>query len=113
VIVSSFDSATLDRFHAVAPEVPTGVLVADLNAHPDAPERAAAAGHRALHPWEHFVDADLVRRCRALGLDINTWTVDDPVRIAGLAALGVAAVITNRPTVALDALGRGQRSGPQ
>jgi len=113
VIVSSFDADTLDHFHAVASEVPTGVLIADLNAHPDAPERAAAAGHRALHPWEHFVDADLVRRCRALGLDINTWTVDDPVRIAELAALGVAAVITNRPTVALDALGRGQRSGPQ
>ena len=111
VIVSSFDAATLDHFHGVAPEVPTGVLVADLNAHPDAPERAVAAGHRALHPWEHFVDADLVERCRALGLDINTWTVDDPVRIAELAALGVAAVITNRPAVALDAVGRGNSTG--
>ena len=111
VLVSSFDAATLDHFHAVAPDVPTGVLVADLNAHPDTPERAAAAGHRALHPWEAFVDAELVARCRALGLDINTWTVDDPGRVRGLAALGVASVITNRPAAALAALGRGPGTG--
>lgn len=107
VLVSSFDAATLDHFHVVSPEVPTGVLVADPTVHPDTPERAAAAGHRALHPWEHFVDAELVERCRALGLDVNTWTVDDPVRIAELAGLGVASVITNRPADALTALGRG------
>lgn len=107
VLVSSFDAATLNHFHAVAPDVPTGVLIVDLNEHPDTLERAAAGGHRALHPWEHVVDAALVERCRVLGLDVNTWTVDDPDRIADLAALGVAAVITNRPADALAALGRG------
>lgn len=106
ILVSSFDVATLAAVRDAEPSLPTGQLVFDLNAWPDAPEAAAAAGHGALHPWEPFVDAELVARCRTLGLAVNTWTVDDPDRVAELSALGVDAVITNVPAVALPALGR-------
>lgn len=106
VLVSSFDVATLAAVRAADPDLPTGQLVFDLAAWADAPEVAAAAGHRALHPWEPFVDAVLVERCRALGLAVNTWTVDEPSRVAELAELGVDAVITNVPAAVLPALGR-------
>ncbi|MFZ4516918.1 MAG: glycerophosphodiester phosphodiesterase [Microthrixaceae bacterium] len=106
ILVSSFDVATLAAVKAADPSLATGQLLFDLNAWPDAPEAAAAAGHGALHPWDPFVDEELMARCRGLGLAVNTWTVDDPGRVAELAALGVDAVITNVPAAALGALGR-------
>ena len=52
VLVSCFDWPTLERVRARDQALATGFLVFDLNALPDAPERAAEAGHRALHPWD-------------------------------------------------------------
>jgi glycerophosphoryl diester phosphodiesterase len=106
VIVSSFDPATLDRVLAVRPDLPTGALLGDLRADPGAVDRAADAGHGAVHPWEPFVDEAFVDRCRGLGLAINTWTVDDPDRIAALGGLGVDGVITNTPGAARNVLDR-------
>jgi len=104
VIISSFDAATIDRVLVIAPELPTGALLGDLRSDPEAVERAAAAGHGAVHPWEQFVDDGFLERCVALGLAVNTWTVDDPVRVVELAALGVDGIITNRPAATLAAL---------
>ena len=44
-----------------------------------------------------------MRVAHAAGLAVNTWTCDDPDRIRWLADLGVDAVITNVPDVALAA----------
>lgn len=104
-LVSSFDWTTLERVRELEPSLPTAFLVLDLNADLQAPERAAAAGHVALHPWDPFVDGSLLARCHALGLACNTWTVDDPDRIAELGRLGVDGVVTNVPALARRALG--------
>jgi glycerophosphoryl diester phosphodiesterase len=103
VLVTSFDEATLMNLRSL---VPTGLLAWDLGSDPGAVERAAAAGDVAVHPWDAIVDAHLVQRCRALGLVVNTWTVDDPARIVELVALGVDGIITNTPGRARDLLGR-------
>lgn len=106
ILVSSFDAATIDRVrHLDGP--PTAQLVFDLHGWPDAPESTARRGHQALHPWDPFVDADLVRRTESLGLRLNTWTVDDPQRIRELAGLGVGGIVTNTPARARAALGGG------
>lgn len=97
VLISSFDEPTLQRVRSSYPRVETGFLVFDLNADPDLPERAAEAGHVAVHPWDPFVDEAFVERCRNLGLRINPWTVDDAARIRELARLGADALITNYP----------------
>ena len=106
LLVTSFHEPTVERVRALAPTLPTGVLV--INA--DEPEalvaRVAEAGHRALHPHHLFVTEELVELAHAAGLALSTWTVDDPDRIRWLREIGVDAVIVNDPAAALRALGR-------
>lgn len=104
VVVSSFDLATVDRVHDLAPSVPTGFLTF---VHPvGAPAVALAAerGHVAIHPHEGTVDADFVAHAHDAGLAVNVWTVDDPDRIRALAAAGVDGIITNVPGRAREVL---------
>lgn len=107
VLVSSFSLATIDRVRALDDRVPTGWLVHRYGDATGVVDLAVEHGHGALNPQDELVDADLVGRCHDAGLAVNVWTVDDPARIATLAELGVDAVITNAPDVALAALGRG------
>jgi glycerophosphoryl diester phosphodiesterase len=108
VLVSSFGPAAVARVRALDPALPTALLTAALaDEEVDAlVEDVVAAGHVAIHPHHLTVTPHLVERCGAAGLAVNTWTVDDPDRIVALAELGVDAVVTNVPDVALRALGR-------
>jgi glycerophosphoryl diester phosphodiesterase len=106
VVVSSFHRPTIERVHALAPAVATALLTIDVPDRDELLADLAAAGHRALHPHHAFVDAELVAACHRAGLALNTWTCDDPERIRWLADLGVDAVVTNDPALALAALGR-------
>ena len=105
-LVSCFHLPTIDRVRELAPGLATGWLLGVIEDIAPLIERAVAAGHVAVHPHHAFVDADLVERAHAAGLAVNTWTCDEPDRIRWLADLGVDAVITNVPDVALAALGR-------
>lgn len=107
VLVSSFDIETLAAVRTIDPDLPTGYLVLSATEPSDAVEVALGAGHHAVNPWDPMVTEATVARCHDAGLDVNVWTVDDPDRIRQLADWGVDAVITNRPAVALAALGRG------
>ena len=104
-LISSFSWSTVAACRAHAPEIATGCLT---SAPVDEPtiERLAAAGHRALHPWEAQLDEALVAMCRRHGLAVNTWTCNDRARLVELAGLGVDGVCTDVPDVALVALGR-------
>lgn len=106
ILVSSFHLPTIDRVRELAPGLATGWLLGVVDDLGPLIDRAAAGGHTAVHPHHAFVDADLVARAHDAGLAVNTWTCDDPDRIRWLADLGVDAVITNVPDVALEALGR-------
>lgn len=105
-LVSSFHLPTIDRVHELAPGLGTGWLLGLVEDPAPLVERAAVHGHVAVHPHEAFVDDRFVTLAHAAGLAVNVWTVDDPARIRELADLGVDAVITNTPDVALAALGR-------
>jgi glycerophosphoryl diester phosphodiesterase len=108
VIVSSFGEGAVARTRELAPDLPTALLTAVLTDDQvdGLVEQVAAAGHVALHPHHLTVTPHLLERCHEAGLAVNTWTVDEPERIAALAALGVDGVVTNVPDVALSALGR-------
>lgn len=103
-LVSSFHLDTLDAVRAIEPSLATGWLTISGYDQSRAAASAAERGHDALHPHESAVTPALVTEAHALGLAINTWTVDDPERAVLLAEWGVDAVITNVPDVILAAL---------
>ena len=107
ILVSSFNLLAIDRCVAVDPSVPTGFLVLlapDRDVAGRIVDRARRHGHRAIHPHHVGVTPYLVEHCAAVGLACNTWTVDDPQRMRELAALGVDAIVTNVPDLALETL---------
>ena len=85
--------------------MPTAQLIFDLSADNQVVERAAERGAVGINPWDPFVDAELIERCRSLGLAVTPWTVDSRDRIVELAALGVDGIITNTPALARGYLG--------
>ncbi len=100
ILVSSFHAETLDVLRDLEPSVATALLTFALHEPERTVDAVAAAGHVALHPFDATVDAALVAACHDRGLAVNVWTVDDPGRIAELAALGVDGIVTNVPDVA-------------
>lgn len=107
-LISSFSWSTLAACREYAPEIATACLTSGLVDEPTV-ERLAAAGHRALHPWEPQVDEAQVAMCHRHGLAVTAWTCNDPDRLVALAGLGIDGVCTDVPDLALQALGR---SGP-
>lgn len=105
-LVSCFHLPTVDRVRELAPGLATAWLLGMVDDPARLIERAAAHGHVAVHPHHLFVNEDFVRRAHDAGLAVNTWTCDEPDRIRWLADLGVDAVVTNVPDVALAAVGR-------
>ena len=121
-LVSSFRRGTLRALHAVEPAVRlgrtypqdrTGLTRREVF-HP--PARAIVRGLRRTLPrwigallagsrasaavlyWE-VVSEEVVARCRALGVPVLAWTVDDPAVLPRLDAFGVDGVITNDPRI--------------
>ncbi len=106
VIISSFDMDTILRIRQADPDLPIGWLSFGQADPRQIIGRAEAHGLQAIHPHDHLVDPTFVERAHAVGLDVNTWTVDQPDRIRELAAMGVDAIITNDPAGAVAALSR-------
>ena len=107
VLVSSFSLPAVDRCLAVDPSVPTAFLVVvppDDDVAGRTVDEACRHGHRALHPHHVGVTPRLVDLCAAAGLACNTWTVDEPERMRELAAIGVDAIVTNVPDLAVATL---------
>lgn len=98
-LISSFRLDTLAVGRQLVPDLRTAWLVEEFSTADI--EIAADAGHEALHPWVHTLTADLVRAAHGVGLAINTWTCNDPERLAELMAWGVDGICTDVPDVAL------------
>lgn len=102
VLVTSFDPGCIARVHERDPAIATGHLRLSVRDAQDARrivEKTAAAGHVAVNPLHHVVEAELVQLAHDAGLRIYPWTVDDPERMRALVDLGVDGIITNVPDV--------------
>jgi len=108
VIVSAFTLATIDAVRVTEPDVETGWLTLAAFDQLAAVATVAEHGHSALHPHHTAVTPELVDAAHAAGLQLTTWTVDDPDRMRELAAMGVDGIITNVPALAVQTL----RTGP-
>lgn len=102
-LVSSFSRATIDAMRTLHPNVRTAWLTVGVR--PENVERAArdlaSAGHFALHPWVDLLTRECVDAFHAHGLEVNTWTCDDPERMAELIEWGIDGICTNVPDVCL------------
>jgi glycerophosphoryl diester phosphodiesterase len=96
-LVSSFRAETVARVRHLSPRIRTAWLTLEL----DAEIVARAVGHDAVHPWVHSLTREGLRSAHAAGLRVNTWTCDEPDRIAELIAWGVDGICTNVPDVAM------------
>jgi glycerophosphoryl diester phosphodiesterase len=98
-LISCFHLDTIDRCREMAADIPTAFLCAVV---PDGVAGLLAErGHQAFHPWDPTVTAALIDECHAAGLDVNTWTCDDPERMAELISWGIDGICTNTPDTAL------------
>ncbi len=101
-LISAFRWEVIERCRSLAPAIGTAWLSIEVPA--GTPERLAAAGHRALHPYYRLLDEEVVARCHASGVEVNVWTCDSPSAIRRLAGWGVDGFCTNVPDVAREAL---------
>jgi glycerophosphoryl diester phosphodiesterase len=105
VLISSFNPATLARVRERSPSAVTGFLsTASLDPR-SALALAVEHGHAFVLPQAEAVESggrDFTRACRASGIRVGTWTVDEPDRIARFFAMGVDAVATNDPGAAVS-----------
>ena len=103
-LISSFRRETVDLIRGLMPELKTAWLVMTID---DAQlENVASAmvsqGHTALHPWVKQLSRRMVDVFHRHGLQINTWTCDDPRRMRELVEWQVDGICTNVPDIALQ-----------
>ncbi|MGZ5352234.1 MAG: glycerophosphodiester phosphodiesterase [Actinomycetota bacterium] len=113
VLVVSFSPASIAASKAIAPGVPTGLLSTAPVPPEEALAYAAANGHQMVLPGTRSLvpaGGGFVREAHAAGLRVGTWTVDDPVELRTLLDLGVDAVASNDPAMALAVLSERARS---
>ena len=107
-LISSFRRETIDAVHALWPELPTAWLTTTVD---DAQAESVAAdlrasGHSALHPNVRTLTQHVINMMHLHDLSVNTWTIDDPVRMAELLEWGIDGLCTNKPDVALEVIAR-------
>ncbi|MEP7114765.1 MAG: glycerophosphodiester phosphodiesterase [Ilumatobacteraceae bacterium] len=98
-LVSSFRLETIDRCKAVAGTIRTAWLVNEIP--DDVIATMVGRGHEALHPWVANLRRSHIDVCHGAGIEVNTWTCDDPQRMVELIEWGIDGICTNVPDVAL------------
>lgn len=110
VRVMSFSALGLRRMHLLAPAVPSVLLLARLGPQyrsGSLPPRVGIAG-----PSIALIRRipDYVERAHNAGNAVHVWTVNEPADVARCLALGVDAIITDRPRHVLAQIDQAQRS---
>ena len=105
-LISSFRRETVDAVRQLMPSFKTAWLVVTLdNAELESVAvKMAAQGHFALHPWVKQLSKQVVEVFHRYGLQVNTWTCDDPARMKELIEWQVDGICTNVPDIALQVL---------
>jgi glycerophosphoryl diester phosphodiesterase len=114
-LISSFRIETIDRCRAIADAEGLPIRTAWLTGvvPDDVVELLTSRGHVALHPWVTLLGRDVIDACHAAGIEVNTWTCDDPERMSELLDWGIDGICTNVPDVALSVIAaRAVESGP-
>ncbi|TDE41293.1 glycerophosphodiester phosphodiesterase [Nonomuraea mesophila] len=98
LVVQSFDWESMRRFHRLMPDVPIGLLGTPATA--ELPSLAEFADQ--INPPYTTLTSSYVRRVHGLGMEVLTYTVDDPDDMRRMMSYQVDGIITNRPDVLRD-----------
>jgi len=102
-ILQSFDPAILEALHAEDSGIPLAFLVEnDLGL--DANMARLSFVPEIYSPWYRLVDRRLLRKVREKGMDLVTWTVNDPKDIRRMLDMGIDGIITDYPDRAVRQL---------
>ena len=101
VVVSCFEHAALEMAKSIDPTL----TIATLFHSPFAliVERAIAIGASEIALHHRLVNEPLVQKARLAGLEVVTWTVDDPAWVKRAQQIGIRALITNNPSALIAA----------
>ena len=98
-IITSFDSATVERVMEIAPEIPAGFIFNE-----DYPEDVFDGKWPILSVKYKIVDAAFLEKARASGKEVHVWTVNKEDEMRRLIDLGVDGIITNFPNRLIEVL---------
>ncbi len=94
--LQSFDVRVLQAAHLATPRVPLVLLVENSDGFEQNLQRLAFTPY-GYSPQHELVDAALVTACRARGLRLVPWTVNDSADMRRLLELGVDGLISDYP----------------
>lgn len=114
VIVSSFYEAALAELLRTAPDIERGYLMGTDTYRLDVRAREfwpfLALKRVQAHAWHPYFDLpaldQVIPLARKAGYAVNVWTIDDPEVMERMVAYGATGIITNKPDVAREAIGR-------
>lgn len=97
-IYSSFNHYSIMRIKGLDPYVETAFLYED--GYLDMPGYTAKHGVCALHPaLYHLQYPNLIEDCKARGITLRVWTVNEMQDMKSLCELGIEGIITNYPDI--------------
>jgi glycerophosphoryl diester phosphodiesterase len=100
VTVQSFDIRTLQYLHQQYPSIATVLLIEDYNKK-SVTEQLQDLGFTptVYSPHHSLVNEILVKECKAKGMKLVPWTVNDLATLKKLRALGVDGIISDYPNL--------------
>jgi glycerophosphoryl diester phosphodiesterase len=102
--VQSFDVRALRELHRQAPDLQLAFLVENMQGF-EANLAKLDFTPAIYSPYYLFVNAGLVKKCRARGMRLVPWTVNDVKSMRRLIRLGVNGIITDYPDL-IEAVGK-------
>lgn len=103
ILYSSFNHFSLTTLKQIDPHTRIGLLYSEAMVDPALYAKHVQAD--AIHPFfPNCFAPGVMEGCRAEEIMVNPWTVDDPEMMRSLKEVGVHAVITNDPGMAISVL---------
>ncbi len=99
-VIQSFDVRALREVKSASPSIPVALLLSETNGFEKDLETLGFVPDM-YSPYFRLVDEDMVRNCKANGIRIIPWTVNEEEDMTDLLELGVDGLITDYPDVAL------------
>jgi glycerophosphoryl diester phosphodiesterase len=94
VVVISFERQSLKILRELDAQLQTGLLVGGVT---DVAAAQKEVGCNWIAPHHGVVDRDYVEKAHALGLRVNTWTVNEEADMRRLLAAGCDSITSDRP----------------